>query len=68
MFDYRITFQSPWYFLLLLVIPPLWWSSFGDCALGPYRRIFALSLRTLLLLLILAALTEVRWSDQQRWR
>lgn len=61
MFDYRITFQSPWYLLLLLVIPPLWWFSFrGLAPLGPYRRIFALALRSLLLLLITVALTEVQ--------
>ena len=48
-------------FLLLLVIPPLWWFSFrGLAPLGPYRRIFALALRSLLLLLITVALTEVQ--------
>ena len=60
MFDYRITFGSPWYLLLLVLIPVVWWYSFrGLAALGPVRRILALGLRTLVLLLFIVALADV---------
>ena len=61
MFDYRITFGSPWYLLLLLLVPVIWSYSFrGLAALGPMRRILALGLRTLVILLFVAALADVQ--------
>ena len=61
MFDYRITFESPWYLLLLMVIPPLWWFSYrGLAPLGRFRRLLALSLRTMILLAFIAALADVQ--------
>ncbi len=61
MFDYRITFESPWYLLLLVVIPVLWWFSYrGLAPLGRLRRILALSLRTVILLAFIAALADVQ--------
>jgi uncharacterized membrane protein/Mg-chelatase subunit ChlD len=60
MFDYRITFESPWYLLLLALVPVVWWYSFrGLAALGTVRRILALGLRTLVLLLFIMALSDV---------
>ena len=60
MFDYRITFGSPWYLLLLVLVPVVWWYSFrGLAALGRVRRALALSLRTLVLLLFIMALADV---------
>lgn len=59
--DYRITFESPWYLLLLLVIPALWWFSYrGLAPLGRLRRFLALSLRTAILLAFIAALADVQ--------
>ncbi|NLS94632.1 MAG: VWA domain-containing protein [Planctomycetaceae bacterium] len=59
--DYRITFESPWYLLLLLVIPVLWWFSYrGLAPLGRLRRFLALSLRTAILLAFIAALADVQ--------
>ena len=42
-----LTFLSPWYLLLLAVLPAVWWFSFRRlAALGPVRRWVALALRT----------------------
>ena len=61
MFDYRITFESPWYLLLLLVIPVLWWFSYqGLAPLGRLRRFLALTLRTVILLAFIVALADVQ--------
>ena len=61
MFDYRISFGEPWYLLLLLLVPAVWFYSFrGLAALGPVRRILALGLRTLVILLFVAALADVQ--------
>ena len=61
MFRYQITFESPWYLLWLVLVPVLWWYSFrGLAALGPARRLFALGLRTLVMLLFIMALAEVQ--------
>ena len=61
LFEYRITFESPWYLLLLLVIPVLWWFSYrGLAPLGRVRRFLALSLRTLILLAFIVALADIQ--------
>jgi len=62
MLDYHLTFQSPSYLLLLFVIPALWWWSYRRLAsLGRWRRLVAIVLRTLILLLLVFALAEVQW-------
>ena len=57
-----LVFNSPWYLLLLLLLPPMWWFSFRSLSgLGRWRRLLALGLRTLVLLLIVAALAEMQY-------
>ncbi len=57
-----LVFNSSWYLLLLLVLPAMWWFSFHSLSgLGHWRRLFALGLRTLVLLLIVAALAEMQY-------
>ena len=68
MFHFLDYFQSPWYLLLLVLVPVLWWLSFKSlAALGPSRRILALLLRTAVLVLLILAAAEiqlVRTSDK----
>ncbi len=68
MFDYSISFESPWYLLLLVLVPALWWFSFRRMGvLGPWRRWFALGLRSVvmtLLILALAGIQMVHTSDR----
>ncbi len=63
-----LVFNSPWYLLLLALVPAMWWFSFHSLSgLGRWRRLFALVLRTLVFALIVAALAEmqyVRTSDR----
>ncbi len=62
MLDYRVSFGSPWYLLLLLLVPLLWWFSFGGlAALGRYRRLLALAIRTGVVVLVVLALAEIQW-------
>jgi len=57
MFNYHVDFNSPWYLLLLLLAPALWIVSYRSLAgLGNIRRLIAISLRTLVLLLLVFAL------------
>lgn len=61
MFGYRLTFESPWYLLLLAIVPVLWWFSYRSLrAFGRLRRITAIGLRTLVLVLIILALAEAQ--------
>jgi uncharacterized membrane protein len=61
MFNLRITFDSPSWLLLLLLLPPLWYFSFRSISgLGPIRRWFVLGLRTAVLLLVVFALAEIQ--------
>jgi uncharacterized membrane protein/Mg-chelatase subunit ChlD len=61
MFNYHVSFQSPWYLLILLLLPGLWWFSFQSlAALGLVRRIVSLGLRSLVLLLLVLALAEIQ--------
>ena len=54
-------FDSPWFLLLLALLPSLWIFSFRSLSgLGPYRRLLALGLRTAVLLLLIAALAETQ--------
>lgn len=55
-------FNSPWYLVLVVLLPAMWWFSYGSLSgLGRWRRLFALALRTLVLLLIVAALAEMQY-------
>jgi uncharacterized membrane protein len=61
MLGLRLTFDSPYWLLLLLLLPALWWFSFRSISgLGPVRRWFVLGLRTVVLLLVVFALAEVQ--------
>ena len=52
-----LVFNSPWYLLLLLLLPAMWWFSFHSLSgLGRWRRLIALGLRTLVMLLLVARL------------
>ena len=68
MFTYHLAFLSPWYLLLLALIPVLWWYSFRKLAgLGSVRRMVVLIIRSLVLLGLILALAEiqiVRTSDR----
>jgi len=69
MFGTSFIFEQPWYLCLaLLIIPALWWFSFRSLAgLGPVRRVVALSLRSLLVLLLVAALAgfQFQWASDR---
>ncbi|MEZ6091615.1 MAG: VWA domain-containing protein [Pirellulaceae bacterium] len=68
MFGLRLGFDQPAYLLLMLLIPFLWvWSYRGLAMLGPIRRFFALTLRTLVLTAIILALAGIQfvWTDNR---
>ncbi|HVT30614.1 MAG TPA: VWA domain-containing protein [Lacipirellulaceae bacterium] len=57
-----LVFNNPWYLLLLVLLPAMWWFSFGSLSgLGRWRRLMALALRSLVFLLIVAALAEMQY-------
>jgi uncharacterized membrane protein/Mg-chelatase subunit ChlD len=57
-----LVFNSPWYLLLLGLLPPMWWFSYRSLSgLGRWRRPMALGFRTIVLLLIVAALAEMQF-------
>jgi hypothetical protein len=61
MFGLEVGFNRPWYLLLLLLLPVLWFFSYRSLAgLGQIRRIVALFLRTSVLLMFIFALAEVQ--------
>lgn len=61
MLDYRISFEAPWYLLLLGIVPWLWWFSYRRMALlGAGRRLSALLLRSLVLILLVLAMAEAQ--------
>ncbi|QDS98372.1 VWA domain-containing protein [Adhaeretor mobilis] len=62
MFEHSLTFDSPGYLLFLAVIPLMWWLGYRSLAgLGRWRRWAALTLRTLVALLIIFALADVQY-------
>ena len=62
MFQHSIAFDSPSYLLLLLLLPVLWWWSFeGLSGLGRWRRLIALTLRTLVFTVIVLALADIQY-------
>lgn len=61
MFPYRLAFESPWYLLLLAIVPVLWWFSLRSLrAFGWVRRVTAIALRTAVLVLVILSLAEAR--------
>ncbi len=57
-----LVFNNPWYLLLLALLPVMWWFSFDSLSgLGRWRRLMALAFRSLVLLLIVAALAEMQY-------
>ena len=66
MFNTSIAFDSPGYLLLLLLLPVMWWLSFaGLSGLGRWRRLLALTLRSLVMAIIVLALADVQYRQQQ---
>ena len=62
MFQRSIAFDAPWFLLLLLALPVLWWSGYRTLAgLGRVRRWIALALRTIVYTLLVLALAEVQF-------
>ena len=58
----QFAFDRPWFLLLLLLPPLLWWLSFNSLAgLGRYRRALALISRSLLVTVLVFALAEAKW-------
>jgi Mg-chelatase subunit ChlD/uncharacterized membrane protein len=58
---YRITFESPFFLLLLALVPWIWWFSFRRLrSFGIVRRLTAIALRTLVAVLLILALAEVQ--------
>ncbi|MCH2183345.1 MAG: VWA domain-containing protein [Mariniblastus sp.] len=61
----EIGFDRPWFLLLLLLVPVLWVLSFRSLAgLGRWRRLFALLLRTSVLVVLVLALAQMQWRDR----
>jgi Mg-chelatase subunit ChlD len=62
MSNHQLAFFSPWYLVLLGLIPLLWILSFRSLAgLGRVRRLLALALRSLVVALLIFALAEAQW-------
>ena len=58
---FQLSFDQPWYLLLLLLLPILWQLSYRSLAgLGRARRIAALVLRSLVLTALVLALAEIQ--------
>ncbi len=58
----EIGFQYPWYLVLLLLIPLVWWLGMKSLAgLGPWRRSIAIALRTAVMLLVIFAIAGIQW-------
>jgi hypothetical protein len=56
-----LTFNSPWFLVLLLVVPFLWWSGRKSfAAMGRPRAAVALGLRTVIAVMIVLALAEAQ--------
>ena len=58
---FEIAFDRPWFLILFLLLPVIWWMGFHSLAgLGPWRRIFALLLRSLVVSLLVLALAQTQ--------
>jgi uncharacterized membrane protein len=62
MTNYSISFDYPWVLVLLIIIPLVWVLSFNALAgLGNGRRLAALFLRSIVLTLIILAISGIQW-------
>ncbi len=62
MANYSLSFDYPWMLLLLAVVPLTWLLSYRTLAgLGSGRRIAALTFRSIVLLLVIFALSGIQW-------
>ena len=62
MFQHSLAFDSAGYLVLLALIPVLWWLSYrGLSGLGRWRRLFAMALRSLVLMLVIFALADMQY-------
>lgn len=62
MFNHSVAFDSPGYLLLLLLLPVMWWLSYaGLSGLGRWRRLLALTLRSVVFSAIVIALADVQY-------
>ena len=60
----QIGFERPLFLLLLLLLPAIWYLSYGSLAgLGKWRRLFALLLRSVVFSLLVLALAQVQWKQ-----
>ncbi len=60
-----IVFDSPWYLLLLLLLPVIWATSYRSLAgLGRWRRLVAIGFRSLVLLLLTFALADIQYQKR----
>lgn len=58
-----IVFDSPWYLLLLLLLPAIWYVSRDSLtSMGKYRRWFAIIFRSVVYTLIVCALAEMQFA------
>lgn len=58
-----LQFNSPWYFLLLLLLPFIWYISRDSLSsMGTYRRWFAIAFRTVVYTLLVSALAETQFA------
>ena len=58
-------FDSPWYLLLLLLLPVIWVVSFRSLAgLGQWRRFIAIGLRSLVFLQLVFALADIQYQKK----
>ncbi|HEV3024118.1 MAG TPA: vWA domain-containing protein, partial [Pirellulales bacterium] len=57
-----IAFDSPWYLVLLAVLPGFWWFSLRSLSgMGRVRRIVAIALRSVVYALFVLAVAEAQW-------
>ena len=62
MLNFRLSFDSPGWLALLGLLPVLWWFSFRSlAALGNVRRVVAIAVRSIVLVLVILALAELQW-------
>lgn len=60
--NWQISFQYPWFLLLLLLIPIIWYIGSQSLAgLGKWRQWIAIGCRSLVTLLVILALAGIQW-------
>ena len=60
-FFWSVNFERPWYLLLLLLLPLIWYLGFRSLAgLGRWRRLLAMFLRSAVLAALVLALAKAQ--------